>query len=159
MKKTNKSIVLIFIFVLVFVFSINSISIGIDCIDSCEEESNSRINLVSAAYILQILVTAIILLTSIVRFFILRFKNNKKILDEKERDEKNKALKKGLTIWGAINLLEGYGNDNPGAKSQGMKQLMAGGGEEACRAGGRTQAEEGSRGSGKSRPQGRRERG
>ena len=34
----------------------------------------------------------------------------------------------GLGIWGAINLLEGYGNDNPGAKSQGMKQLMAGGG-------------------------------
>jgi len=33
-----------------------------------------------------------------------------------------------LGIWGAINLLEGYGNDNPGAKSQGMKQLMAGGG-------------------------------
>ena len=31
-------------------------------------------------------------------------------------------------IWGVINLLEGYGNDNPGAKSQGMKQLMAGGG-------------------------------
>lgn len=27
-----------------------------------------------------------------------------------------------------INLLEGYGNDNPGAKSQDMKQLMAGGG-------------------------------
>ena len=27
-----------------------------------------------------------------------------------------------------LNLLEGYGNDNPGAKSQGMKQLMAGGG-------------------------------
>ena len=26
------------------------------------------------------------------------------------------------------NLLEGYGNDNPGAKSQGMKQLMAGAG-------------------------------
>ena len=24
--------------------------------------------------------------------------------------------------------IEGYGNDNPGAKSQGMKQLMAGGG-------------------------------
>ncbi|MGN0414507.1 MAG: Maff2 family mobile element protein [Agathobacter sp.] len=33
-----------------------------------------------------------------------------------------------LVIWGAINLMEGYGNDNPGAKSQGMKQLMAGGG-------------------------------
>ena len=32
------------------------------------------------------------------------------------------------SIWGGINLLEGYGNDNPGAKSQGMKQLMAGAG-------------------------------
>ena len=32
------------------------------------------------------------------------------------------------TVWGVINLLEGYGNDNPGAKSQGIKQLMAGGG-------------------------------
>jgi len=29
---------------------------------------------------------------------------------------------------GVINLLAGYGNDNPGAKSQGIKQLMAGGG-------------------------------
>jgi hypothetical protein len=38
------------------------------------------------------------------------------------------ALGAGLGIWGIINLLEGYGNDNPGAKSQGMKQLMAGGG-------------------------------
>ena len=38
------------------------------------------------------------------------------------------ALAAGLGIWGAINLLEGYGNDNPGAKSQGIKQLMAGGG-------------------------------
>src|SRR5699024_8951911 len=38
------------------------------------------------------------------------------------------ALGAGLGIWGAINLLEGYGNDNPSAKSQGMKQLMAGGG-------------------------------
>ena len=38
------------------------------------------------------------------------------------------ALGDGLGIWGVINLLEGYGNDNPGAKSQGMKQLMAGGG-------------------------------
>ena len=35
------------------------------------------------------------------------------------------ALGAGLGIWGAINLLEGYGNDNPCAKSQGMKQLMA----------------------------------
>lgn len=33
-----------------------------------------------------------------------------------------------LSIWGGINLLEGYGGDNPGAKSQGMKQLIAGGG-------------------------------
>ena len=38
------------------------------------------------------------------------------------------ALGAGLGIWGAINLMEGYGNDNSGSKSQGMKQLMAGGG-------------------------------
>ena len=38
------------------------------------------------------------------------------------------ALGAGLGIWGIVNLLEGYGNDNPGAKSQGMKQLVAGGG-------------------------------
>ena len=38
------------------------------------------------------------------------------------------ALGAGLGVWGVINLLEGYGSDNPGAKSQGMKQLMAGGG-------------------------------
>lgn len=38
------------------------------------------------------------------------------------------ALGAGLGIWGVINLLEGYGSDNPGAKSQGIKQLMAGGG-------------------------------
>ena len=38
------------------------------------------------------------------------------------------ALGGGLAVWGVMNLLEGYGNDNPGAKSQGMKQLMAGGG-------------------------------
>ena len=38
------------------------------------------------------------------------------------------ALGGGLCIWGGINLLEGYGNDNPGAKSQVIKQLMAGGG-------------------------------
>ena len=38
------------------------------------------------------------------------------------------ALGAGLGIWGVINLLEGYGSDNPGAKSQGVKQLVAGGG-------------------------------
>lgn len=38
------------------------------------------------------------------------------------------ALGAGLCIWGGINLMEGYGADNPAAKSQGMKQLMAGGG-------------------------------
>ena len=37
------------------------------------------------------------------------------------------ALGAGLGVWGAVNLLEGYGGDNPGAKRQGMKQLMAGG--------------------------------
>ena len=38
------------------------------------------------------------------------------------------ALGGALCVWGGINLLEGYGNDNPGAKSQGIKQLVAGGG-------------------------------
>lgn len=38
------------------------------------------------------------------------------------------AIGSGLGAWGVINLMEGYGNDNPGAKSQGIKQLMAGGG-------------------------------
>ena len=38
------------------------------------------------------------------------------------------ALGAGLAIWGVVNLMEGYGADNPAAKSQGMKQLMAGGG-------------------------------
>ena len=37
------------------------------------------------------------------------------------------ALGAGLGVWGVVNLLEGYGSDNPGSKSQGMKQLMAGG--------------------------------
>ena len=35
------------------------------------------------------------------------------------------AVGAGLGAWGVINLLEGYGSDNPGAKSQGIKQLMA----------------------------------
>ena len=38
------------------------------------------------------------------------------------------AIVAGLGVWGVVNLLEGYGNDNPGAKSQGIKQLMAGAG-------------------------------
>ena len=38
------------------------------------------------------------------------------------------AVGAGLGAWGVINLMEGYGSDNPGAKSQGIKQLMAGGG-------------------------------
>ena len=38
------------------------------------------------------------------------------------------GLGAGLGVWGGINLMEGYGNDNPGAKSQGMKQLVAGSG-------------------------------
>ena len=38
------------------------------------------------------------------------------------------AIGAGLGVWGVVNLLEGYGNDNPGAKSQGIKQLMAGAG-------------------------------
>lgn len=35
------------------------------------------------------------------------------------------ALGAGLGVWGVINLLEGYGNDNAGARSQGIKQVMA----------------------------------
>lgn len=35
------------------------------------------------------------------------------------------AIGAGLGVWGIINLMEGYGNDNPGAKSQGIKQFMA----------------------------------
>ena len=38
------------------------------------------------------------------------------------------AIGAGLGVWGAVNLLEGYGSDNSGAKSQGIKQLMSGGG-------------------------------
>ena len=38
------------------------------------------------------------------------------------------AIGAGLGVWGVVNLLEGYGNDNHGAKSQGIKQLMAGAG-------------------------------
>ena len=38
------------------------------------------------------------------------------------------ALGGGLGVWGAVNLLEGYGGDKPSAKSQGVKQLVAGGG-------------------------------
>ena len=34
------------------------------------------------------------------------------------------AIGAGVGIWGIVNLLEGYGNDNPGAKSQGIKQFI-----------------------------------
>ncbi len=34
------------------------------------------------------------------------------------------ALGAGLCVWGGINLMEGYGGDNPGAKSQGVKQVI-----------------------------------
>ena len=36
------------------------------------------------------------------------------------------ALGGGVGLWGLINLLEGYGGDNPASKSQGMKQFAAG---------------------------------
>jgi len=38
------------------------------------------------------------------------------------------ALGAGLGVWGLVNLLEGYSADNPAAKSNGIKQLMSGGG-------------------------------
>ena len=30
------------------------------------------------------------------------------------------ALGAGLGVWGVVNLLEGYGSDNPGSKSHGI---------------------------------------
>ena len=36
------------------------------------------------------------------------------------------ALGAGLAVWGVVNLMEGYGNDNPGAKSQGKKEHFVG---------------------------------
>ena len=38
------------------------------------------------------------------------------------------AMGGGMGVWGVINLMEGYGQDNPASKNQGIKQLMAGGG-------------------------------
>ena len=34
------------------------------------------------------------------------------------------ALGAGLAVWGVVNLMEGYGNDNPGAKSQGDNKRL-----------------------------------
>ena len=70
------------------------------------------------------------------------FRNQTKTIFEKERGRNMAffttavtglktvvtAIGAGVGVWGVINLLEGYGNDNPGAKSQGIKQLMSGGG-------------------------------
>ena len=36
------------------------------------------------------------------------------------------AIGAGVAVWGVINLLEGYGNDNPGAKSQGNQAAYGG---------------------------------
>lgn len=38
------------------------------------------------------------------------------------------GLGAGFAVSGIINLLEAYGNDSSGAKGQGIKQLIAGGG-------------------------------
>ncbi len=38
------------------------------------------------------------------------------------------AVGGGLGVFGLINLLESYGSDNASSRSQGIKQLMAGGG-------------------------------
>ena len=35
------------------------------------------------------------------------------------------AIGAGLGAWRVINLMEGYGNDNPGDKFKGIKQFMA----------------------------------
>ena len=75
---------------------------------------------------------------------VLRNRKNSFFMQKNERKEENimaffttavtglktvvTAIGAGVGVWGVINLLEGYGNDNPGAKSQGIKQLMSGGG-------------------------------
>lgn len=33
------------------------------------------------------------------------------------------AIGAGVGVWGVINLMEGYGGDNPASKSQGVKQV------------------------------------
>ena len=38
------------------------------------------------------------------------------------------VLGAGVGVWGIVNLLEGYGSENAQARSQGIKQLVAGGG-------------------------------
>ena len=35
------------------------------------------------------------------------------------------ALGAGLAVWGVVNLLEGYGNDNPGANAYGGRRRRA----------------------------------
>ena len=40
----------------------------------------------------------------------------------------NCARRRSCVSGASSTFMEGYGNDNPGAKSQGIKQLMAGGG-------------------------------
>ena len=37
------------------------------------------------------------------------------------------ALGAGLAVWGVVNLMEGYGNDNPGAKVAGTYWTFIGG--------------------------------
>lgn len=34
------------------------------------------------------------------------------------------ALGAGLAVWGVVNLMEGYGNDNPGAKAQDISTTL-----------------------------------
>ena len=41
-------------------------------------------------------------------------------------NERVRVIGGGLAVFGVVNLIEGYGNDNAGAKSQGIKQTMAG---------------------------------
>lgn len=43
-------------------------------------------------------------------------------------EPRNSSRRRSCDLGDSKAILEGYGNDNPGAKSQGMKRLMAGGG-------------------------------
>ena len=62
------------------------------------------------------------------KLFILRRRSPWNFLTLQSKFCRPSWLPWGLGVWGGVNLLEGYGSDNPGSKSQGMKQLMAGGG-------------------------------
>lgn len=49
------------------------------------------------------------------------------VLNPKALQELIIALGTGIAVWGAINLLNGYEQDDPALRELGMKQILAGG--------------------------------